>query len=255
MRCKWKDNLQVDIASTEAKILQKVNETLSTFQDKHRKIRADMDMHLKYFHTMAQADLQDQVKSTVVEHLANDEVCRIAVDAGVKRQHVRVANAVCSHVLAHTLPRLQQELDTTVQENFRKAAAMLISLDERAAQCLTDLRSEIQTMDRLCTTQLDEIRALQENTSAADEEIHQLQATLEAIRGQEADTNKLIVDLDSGGKTVSVEVHQAKTLLDELRINVANFPKAEHLERLHTTYNETIKNVMQSESQLDGIKD
>ena len=127
-------------------------------------------------------------------------------------------------------------------------------LDERASKRLCDLRSEVQTMERLCSTQLDELRTLQESTTTADKDLQELQNTLDIFRSKEINTQNLIVDLDSGGKTVYAKVQQAKTLLDALQINVSNLPKAGHLERLKTIYDETIKFFLQSEIQLDKVE-
>ena len=66
----------------------------SSKHTKHKQIRKDFDTRLEDYHTLAQADLSDQVKSLVVDNLASNEVCCVAVDTGVARQHVRITNSI-----------------------------------------------------------------------------------------------------------------------------------------------------------------
>ena len=90
-------------------------------------------------------------------------------------------------------------------------------------------------------TQLDKLCTLQASNTTDDKDLQELRNTLDVFCGELTNSRKLIVDLDSGGKTVSAKVQQAKTLLDALQINVANLPKDRNLEQLKTIYNETFK--------------
>ena len=186
MRRDWKEDICADLASSEARILQTVTNKLRTereriredfdarLADEHTQIREDFEARLEEYHTVAQADLPARVNSLVVDNLANDDVCRAAVDAGVARQHARVANAVRLHVLERTLPQLKEE----VEENLRANNTTLDTLEQRTTLCLNELRSEIHKG----TARLDQLRALQNNTIAVDDHLTQIRNTLDCYR-------------------------------------------------------------------------
>ena len=109
-----------------------------------------MNVKLEEFHTLAQADLPMCVQRTIVNLLADDEVCRDAVETGITRQHLQMHNTVRREVLTHTLPALKKEFATKLHNKFCRASAEICLLEERAQASFKDHQKDIRSYKSIC---------------------------------------------------------------------------------------------------------